>query len=81
MGGFDEKHIILDDQKIITRMQKKGEFIVLAVAVTTSSRKYVANCIYKTQVIYFLIYFRYRFGMSQHCLVKLYKLLIKQDKL
>lgn len=80
-GGFNENLIILEDQEIIPRLKKQGNFIVLPKPVITSSRKYILNGIYKTQIIYFLIYILYRCGVSQLNLLMIYKKLIKQDKL
>lgn len=80
-GGFNEKLIMLEDQEIVTRLKKHGSFIVLSKPVTTSSRKYLVNGIYKTQAVYFLIYMLYRLGISQQKLLKLYRKLVVQDKL
>ncbi len=80
-GGFNEKLIMLEDQEIITRLRKHGEFIVTPATVITSSRKYIRNGIYKTQAVYFIIYFLYRLGFSQQRLLRLYRKLIVQDKL
>ncbi len=80
-GGFDESLIMLEDQEIIPRLRQYGRFTVLNKPVTTSSRKYLLNGIYKTQAIYFLIYTLYRLGLSQKKLLKLYRRLIVQDKL
>lgn len=81
VGGFDEKHIVLEDQEIVNRLKKLSSFIVLKRAVKTSARKYLHNGIYKTQGIFFLIYFMYKIGYSQQKLVATYRRLIKQDKL
>ncbi len=79
--GFCEKHIVLEDQHIIRRLKKISIFKVLKKPVVTSARKYVENGIYKTQGIFFLIYFMYRLGFSQQKLVSTYRKLIRQDKL
>lgn len=80
-GGFSEKHIVLEDQHIIKRLKKIGGFKVIKKPVVTSARKYLENGIYKTQVIFFLIYFMYRFGFPQLQLVSIYRNLLRQDKL
>lgn len=80
-GGFNEKLIVLEDQDMIKRLTKVGRFKVMPASVRTSARKYTSNGIYKTQAVYFLIYMLYRVGVSQKRLVKLYKKLIRQDKL
>jgi rSAM/selenodomain-associated transferase 2 len=79
--GFCEQHIVLEDQELIKRLRKIVRFKVIKKTVTTSARKYLENGIYKTQGIFFFIYFLYRIGFSQQKLVSTYKKLIRQDKL
>ena len=80
-GGFDEKLLIMEDAEIIPRLRKFGKFKVLSKFVTTSARKYLDNGIYRLQGIFFLIYFLFKLGVSQHRLIKIYKGLIKQSKI
>lgn len=80
-GGFCEQHLVLEDQEIIKRLKNQCHFKVLNKAVLTSARKYRENGIYKTQGIFFVIYFMFRFGYSQQTLVNTYRKLIRQDKL
>ena len=81
VGGFCEKHIVLEDQDIIKRLKKIARFTVMNKPVLTSARKYLENGIYKTQSIFFVIYFMYRLGFSQKKLLMTYQKLIRQDKL
>lgn len=81
VGGFCEKHLVLEDQHIIKRIKKTGYFKVIKKPVLTSARKYLENGIYKTQTIFFLIYFLYRLGLPQKNLLATYRKLIYQDKL
>jgi rSAM/selenodomain-associated transferase 2 len=81
VGGFCEKHIVLEDQQIVRQLKKISSFKLIKKPVVTSARKYVENGIYKTQAIFFLIYFMYRLGFSQQKLVRTYRNLIRQDKL
>jgi rSAM/selenodomain-associated transferase 2 len=81
VGGFCEKHIVLEDQDIIKRLKKIARFTVIKKPVLTSARKYLENGIYKTQGIFFIIYFMYRLGFSQQKLLATYRKLIRQDKL
>jgi len=81
VGGFCEKHIVLEDQDIIKRLKKIARFTVMKKPVLTSARKYLENGIYKTQSIFFIIYFMYRLGFSQKKLLMTYQKLIRQDKL
>jgi hypothetical protein len=80
-GGFCEKHIVLEDQEVVKRIKKIGRFGIVKKPVITSARKYIQNGVYKTQSIFFLIYFMYVLGFSQQQLVNTYKRLIKQDKI
>jgi len=80
-GGFCQKHIVMEDQEIIKRIRRICHFTVIRKPVITSARKYLENGIYKTQGIFFIIYFMYQLGYSQKALVNTYKRLIRQDKL
>jgi len=80
-GGFSERHIVLEDQHLIKRLRKKVRFKIIKKPVITSARKYLENGIYKTQGIFFIIYFLYVLGFSQARLVSTYKKMITQHKL
>lgn len=79
--GFREDLYMMEDQEIIHRLKKYGRFIVMNNAVITSARKYHDNGIYRMQGIFFRIWFLYYVGYSQVRLLKLYKRLIKENKL
>lgn len=79
--GFDEKLLMMEDQEIIARLKKHGQFLVMDGAVTTSARKYLDNGIYRMQGIFFKIWFLYYLGYSQEKLLKIYKRLIRKSKL
>lgn len=81
VNGFCEKHIVLEDQHLIKKLKQIVGFKIIKKPVLTSARKYLENGIYKTQAIFFTIYFMYRLGYSQERLVATYKKLIRQDKL
>jgi rSAM/selenodomain-associated transferase 2 len=81
VGGFCEKHIVMEDQAIIKQLKKIARFTIIGKPVITSARKYLENGIYKTQGIFFIIYFMYRLGFSQEKLVNTYRKLIRQNKL
>lgn len=78
-GGFSEGHIVLEDQELIKRLRKVVRFKVVKKPVVTSARKYFENGVYKTQGIFFIIYFLYIAGFSQERLVRTYKKLITQN--
>lgn len=75
-GGFCEKHQVLEDQEIITRVKVVCRFTVIQKSVLTSARKYLANGVYKTQSVFFLIYLMYKLGCSQERLIKTYRRLM-----
>jgi rSAM/selenodomain-associated transferase 2 len=77
-GGFCEKHQVLEDQEIIKRIKLISRFTVIQKPVITSARKYLANGIYKTQGVFFLIYLMYKLGCSQERLMRTYKGLMRQ---
>jgi rSAM/selenodomain-associated transferase 2 len=79
-GGFREDLIVMEDQEIISRIRKHAKFKLLKGKVTTSARKYRENGVYKLQGIFFLIYFLYQLGVPQEKLLKLYKRLVRQNK-
>lgn len=81
VGGFCEKHIVMEDQEIIKRLRKHGNFIILSKEVITSARKYVANGVFKMQGIFYLIYFMYQLGYSQEKLLATFRRLVRQDKI
>ena len=81
VGGFCERHVVLEDQELIKRLRKNVRFKVIKKPVVTSARKYLENGVYKTQGIFFIIYFLYMIGFSQDRLVRTYKKLITQNKL
>ncbi|MHA4846519.1 TIGR04283 family arsenosugar biosynthesis glycosyltransferase [Flavitalea antarctica] len=79
--GFREDHVVMEDYELVTRISDQSEFIVIKKPVITSARKYLENGLFKTQAVFFLIFFMYKFGYTQQKLVSTYRKLIKQDKL
>src|SRR5206468_10284236 len=71
-GGFKNELIVMEDQEIILRIRKLACFTVIPKPVVTSARKYVLNGVYKTQGVFYLIYFMYWLGFGQERLVKTY---------
>ena len=80
-GGFCEKHIIMEDFDLIRRLRKQGRFAIIKKPVRTSARKYVQNGVFKTQGIFYLIFFMYQLGFPQQQLLSTYRKLIRQDKI
>ncbi|GAA4017715.1 TIGR04283 family arsenosugar biosynthesis glycosyltransferase [Hymenobacter fastidiosus] len=81
VGGFREDLLVMEDQEIVRRLRACGPFLVLPRAVTTSARKYLANGVFRLQAAFTLIAGLYWLGVSQPRLVRLYRRLIRQDKL
>ncbi len=77
IGGYNEKLFLNEDQEIIIRAKRKGNFVVIPAYIVTSARKYLANGILRLQFIFYLIYFLYQIGFSPLTLGKLYKKWIK----
>jgi len=75
-GRFNEQLVLLEDQEVVTRLKKKGRFIVLDEVVITSARKYQEVGVYKLQAGYFLLYTLYRAGVEQDKLINIYKWLL-----
>ena len=80
-GGFNENLLLMEDQELFSRLTRLGKCKVMKGEVITSARKYKENGVFKTQAIFFLIYFMYKLGFSHQMLCATYKKLIKQDKI
>jgi len=80
-GGFDERLMIMEDQEIIHRLRRHGSFKLMNRSVVTSARKFLENGIYRTQGIFFLIYFQYYLGYSQERLLATFRRSFKKSKL
>ncbi|GAA3968874.1 TIGR04283 family arsenosugar biosynthesis glycosyltransferase [Hymenobacter antarcticus] len=81
VGGFREDLLVMEDQEMVRRLQAQAAFQVLPRAVTTSARKYLANGVFRLQAAFALLTGLYWLGVSQPRLVRLYRRLIRQDKL
>jgi rSAM/selenodomain-associated transferase 2 len=81
VGGFDESHVVLEDQEIVKRISRKFTFKVLPAYVTTSDRKYKENGNLRLQSIFFLICILYNLGASQNRLVRVYKKLVRKPNI
>ncbi len=73
IGGFDELHLLMEDQEIISRIKKEGRFDVIQQPVTTSARKYRINGPVRLQLIFTMIWFGYYLGIPQERLKSFYK--------
>jgi rSAM/selenodomain-associated transferase 2 len=81
VGGYRTDLLIMEDQEIVQRLWKRAPFWVLPRAVTTSARKYLDNGVYRLQGTFTLLVLLYWLGVSQPRLVRVYRRLIRQNKL
>ena len=79
--GFNTKLRIMEDQEIIGRIKKFGQFTVLKNPVTTSARKFEINGNVRLFMIFLRIFFMYKMGVSQDSLVSYYRKHIKEGKI
>ena len=80
-GGYREDLLVMEDQELVRRLWRRAPFRVLPRAVTTSARKYLDNGVYRLQGVFALIVLLYWLGVPQPRLVRVYRWLIRQDKL
>ncbi|GAB3224119.1 TIGR04283 family arsenosugar biosynthesis glycosyltransferase [Hymenobacter seoulensis] len=80
-GGYREDLVVMEDQEIVRRLRRAGEFRVVPHAVTTSARKYLENGVFRLQAVFTLIALLHWLGVSQPKLVSIYRRLIRQDKI
>jgi rSAM/selenodomain-associated transferase 2 len=80
-GGFREDLIMMEDQEIIHRLKKHGEFKVMNDYVITSARKYLDNGVYRMQKIFYRIWAMYYLGYSQEQMLRVHRKLIRKHKL
>lgn len=76
LQGFQEDHIVMEDQEFVRRIKKNASFTILDKAVTTSAQKYQDNGTIKLQLVFTLILSLYYIGINQDKLVAIYKRLI-----
>ena len=72
--------MVLEDQEIVLRLRRESRFKIFRRSVVTSARKYLDNGIYRTQLVFYLIYSLYHLGLSQRRLVQIYRRYLLQDK-
>ncbi|MGY2131154.1 TIGR04283 family arsenosugar biosynthesis glycosyltransferase [Hymenobacter sp. HD11105] len=80
-GCYRADMIMLEDQEIIGRLRRHGRFQILPATVVTSARKYLDNGIFRLQGAFSVLTLLYRLGFSQPQLLRVYRTLIRQDKL
>lgn len=73
LGKFDERFIIYEDNDLINKLYTRKEFTVINKKITTSSRRYKNNGIWKLQYHFWAIYVKKWFGASAEELHEYYK--------
>jgi rSAM/selenodomain-associated transferase 2 len=77
LQGFRNEYFLMEDQEFVQRINRSYSFKLLNETVTTSSRKYGRNGVFRLQLIYTLIFCFYYLGISQNTLRTVYKRLVK----
>ena len=80
-GGYREDFIVMEDQEITRRLKQHTKLRVLPAKITTSARKYRENGIFRLQGVFYLLTLLYRLRVPQPMLLRIYRALIRQDKL
>lgn len=74
LGGYREDHRVLEDNELTRRIRaNKLPFKVMAASAVTSPRRYLDQGILRLQIIFTVIYLRWRMGASQDELVAYYR--------
>lgn len=81
VGGFNGTMQLFEDNDMARRLKREGRFRVLPATVITIARKYLDNGPYRMQFVFYRMYLLYRMGLSQERLLRVYRRLIRQDKL
>jgi len=73
LGRFDERFIIYEDNDLINKLYARDQFTVINKKITTSSRRYKTNGIWKLQYHFCTIYVKKWLGASAEELHEYYK--------
>lgn len=73
IGGFDEEFIVFEDNDLINKLYSIKQFTVVQKWITTSSRRYHKNGIWKLQYHFWVIHIKKWFGASAEDLLNYYK--------
>lgn len=64
LKGFDENFTIYEDYDLINKLYYRKQFVVIPEWITTSSRRYTKNGIWKLQYHFWVIYIKKFFGAN-----------------
>ncbi|WP_395076399.1 TIGR04283 family arsenosugar biosynthesis glycosyltransferase [Flavobacterium sp.] len=73
LNGFNEKLTIYEDNELIHRLYKNSNFTVIQKPVTTSSRKYLKNGVWRLQFHFMMIHIKFLLGLNQENLTSYYQ--------
>jgi rSAM/selenodomain-associated transferase 2 len=80
LGGFCERHVVMEDYDIITRARKTKPFKIIPKDVLVSARKYDENSWLRVNVSNLIIFKMYEWGYPTQKLWETYKKLLKHPK-
>ncbi len=80
LGGYSEKHVVMEDYDIIRRGRKYETFHILPFDVEVSARKYNSNSYVRVNLANFLVFTLYYMGVSPRRLKSIYSKLIRHPK-
>ncbi len=77
LNGFNERFVVYEDQDFINRIYESNKFTVIQKWLTTSSRRYETNGIWKLQYHFAVIHLKKYFGATANELLDYYNKYIK----
>ena len=80
-GGYREDLLLMEDQEITRRLKRLTRLRVLPGPIITSARKYRENGVFRLQAAFYLLMGLYYVGVAQPILLRIYRAIIRQDKL
>ena len=80
-GGYREDLLLMEDQEITRRLKRLTRLRVLPGPIITSARKYRENGVFRLQAAFYLLMGLYYVGVAQPVLLRIYRAIIRQDKL
>ena len=80
-GGYREDLLLMEDQEITGRLKQLTPLLVLPGPIITSARKYRENGVFRLQAAFYFLTGLYYLGVAQPTLLRMYRAIIRQDKL
>ena len=80
LGGYCEKHRVMEDYEFIIRARKKYRFKVIPKNIIVSARKYQENSYLRVNLANAVVMWMYFRGVPQQKLIDTYKSIIKTEK-